>query len=118
LFLLPFLLTGKLLSSRYFLPVIIWLIPLAAFSLRGCGTGEVSLLSMALSAGILLISLRFMWPMYTDPGTTPFANEDVVQYLTEWSAGYGIPDARDYLADRAQDFASVCGNRRLFWYTA
>jgi 4-amino-4-deoxy-L-arabinose transferase-like glycosyltransferase len=100
LFLLPFLLTGKLLSSRYFLPVVIWLIPLAAFSLEGWYQ-KSRLTFYGLAAGILSVSLWFMWPLYTNPGATPFAHEDVVQYLTEWSAGYGIPEARDYLADRA-----------------
>lgn len=102
LFLLPFLITGKLLSSRYFLPVVIWLIPLAALVLEKWYIKN-KIIFFGFAVGITIFCLRFIYPLYTDPGRTPFPNEDVVQYLTEWSAGYGIPEVRDFLTQRAND---------------
>jgi 4-amino-4-deoxy-L-arabinose transferase-like glycosyltransferase len=100
LFLLPFLVTGKLLSSRYFLPVVVWIIPIMALILD-LWRQKNRLVFWGIVTGIAILSLRFIWPSYFDPNEIPFAHEDEVQYLTEWSAGYGIPEVRDYLKSRA-----------------
>lgn len=98
-FLMPFLLTGKLLASRYILPSILFLIPAAALALDalyqksrfvGSGIGIV----------VLVFALRFAIPVWINPGLIPFSNDDVRQYLSDWSAGYGIPEVRDFLITR------------------
>ena len=52
--------------------------------------------------GAALWSLAFMIPGYFFPLYTPFAREDVVQYLTEWSSGVGIPQVRDFITSQTK----------------
>jgi 4-amino-4-deoxy-L-arabinose transferase-like glycosyltransferase len=102
LFIVPFIITGKLLSSRYFLPAVIWLIPITAFCLESWYR-KTKIFFALISIGIVFFSLRFVWPLTYDPGKAPLAHEDVVQYLTDWSSGYGIPEIRDFLIHTAKD---------------
>jgi len=113
LFLIPFLVTGKLLASRYFLPTLIWIIPLAAIVLDSFFQ-KMKWIAIAFSAIILICSVRFAVPLLTNPGATPFSNEDVVQYLTEWSSGYGIPEVRDYVAKRAETTRVIVATEGYF----
>jgi len=101
LFLLPFVMTGKLLASRYILPSLIFVIPLISIYFEQLFNRKR--LVALFSAGVFIFfSARFSLPLYTNPGRIPFPREDLQQYLSDWSAGYGIPEARDFFTKRVQ----------------
>jgi len=102
LFFLPFLLTGKLLASRYILPGITFLIPAAALALEGIWHRK-KCVSYVFGLVVFLFSLHFAIPAWTNPGSIPFSHDDVHQYLSEWSAGYGIPEVRDFLMEKIDE---------------
>lgn len=96
---LPLLVGGRVVYSRYFLPMAVPLTIMAVFGFRELyaqGKHNKTLALICLG-GAVLWSFVFILPSYIRPGLTPFAPQDRVQYLTEWSSGYGIPQVRDYL---------------------
>lgn len=101
LFLLPFVISGKLLTSRYFLPVVVWLIPTFAFAIDHMRYSSKILFILTVSL-FIGFSLRFAMPAFLNPNAIPFPHEDIVQYLTEWSSGHGITEVRDYVANQAK----------------
>lgn len=100
IFSLPFIILGRVISTRYFLPLIILIIPLAADMLTQIYRKQ-RLLLLGIGLAIVFFSLKFMLPSLFNPGATPLVREDEVQYLTEWSAGYGIPEVRDFIRKEA-----------------
>jgi 4-amino-4-deoxy-L-arabinose transferase-like glycosyltransferase len=90
----PFLLLGKIVYSRYYLPMIIFLIPAAAV-----------VLAQAKSYWLILLStVYFIWfslPLYTNVFAAHLPKADQEQYLSVWSAGFGIPEVRDFLTSEA-----------------
>ncbi len=97
LLLLPFVLAGRIVYSRYFLPSLVFIIPaaaLAAEELKNNGWGRL-LPSVGLLIGVQ--GLLFMAPALVDPARIPLAKEDEVQYLTSWSSGHGVKEVVDYL---------------------
>ena len=50
--------------------------------------------------GFLLCSIIFSGISVFKPESTPYVQPDRSQYLLSWAAGYGIPQARDYLTER------------------
>jgi 4-amino-4-deoxy-L-arabinose transferase-like glycosyltransferase len=101
LFLLPFVISGKLLTSRYFLPVVVWFIPVFAIVIDHMRQSSKILLILTVSL-FIGFSLRFAMPVLFNPNAIPFPHEDVVQYLTEWSSGHGITEVRDYVTNQAK----------------
>ncbi|MEK7458056.1 MAG: phospholipid carrier-dependent glycosyltransferase [Patescibacteria group bacterium] len=96
---LPLLVGGRVVYSRYFLPMAVPLTIMAVFGFRELynqGNRNKTLALICLGGAVLWSSM-FILPSYIRPGLTPFALQDQVQYLTEWSSGYGIPQVRDYL---------------------
>ncbi len=96
---LPLLVGGKVVYSRYFLPIAVPLTIMAVFGFRELYAQGKRNKTLALTccSGVVLWSFVFILPSYIRPGLIPFAPQDRVQYLTEWSSGYGIPQVRDYL---------------------
>ncbi len=96
---LPLLVGGRVVYSRYFLPMAIPLTIMAVFGFRELynqGKRSKTLALICLGGAVLWSSIYILFS-YMLPGSTPFATQDRVQYLTEWSSGYGIPQVRDYL---------------------
>lgn len=100
LFLFPFLITGKLMASRYLLPIIIWLIPAAGILFAELRAKNIKIYAVALAL-FTYSGLRFDVPLLYTPEKTPFPKADTIQYLTEWSAGYGIPETVSFIKQEA-----------------
>jgi 4-amino-4-deoxy-L-arabinose transferase-like glycosyltransferase len=98
----PFIILGKIVYSRYYYPLIIFLIPAAAIALERlilAGRGQL----VAFLGGLIVIqAVWFAYPWYTDVGKAHLPADDISQYLTEWSAGFGNREVRDYLTKAAQ----------------
>jgi hypothetical protein len=96
--LLPFLITGKVLSSRYILPSLIFIVPLMGVSFSKLA------LKFKITLGVLFIGYCMYWNYFLlfDPNATPYPIEDRVQFLTEWSSGHGIKESADYLIEIAK----------------
>jgi hypothetical protein len=96
--LLPFLLTGKVLSSRYILPSVLFVVPLLVIAIN-----KLKPVLSRLSYG-LLIGYGIYWAYFLtfNPNATPYPIEDRVQFLTEWSSGHGIKESADYLIEIAK----------------
>jgi 4-amino-4-deoxy-L-arabinose transferase-like glycosyltransferase len=91
---LPIFIMGRVVYPRYLFPVSIF-ITLAAI------LGVKTLLNRQkickLIVGCLLLvsglmSSGFIYYSLTNYNKTPFVSADIVQYLTEWSAGYGVKE--------------------------
>lgn len=99
LFILPFLISGRLLTSRYLLPSIIWLIPVMSLVISQWFKRQ-RYIALTMVVAILISGLGFMWPLYTNLNKTKLTTNDKQQYLSEWSAGFGIPESRNFLKER------------------
>lgn len=51
---------------------------------------------------VVLSSVGFVYPSYTDPNTLPLVSIDRKQYLTEWSSGHGVKEAVALIRERSQ----------------
>lgn len=96
--LLPFLITGKVLSSRYILPSLIFIVPLMAAAFHALPA------RLRIGAATLFISYCLYWNYFLlfNPNAAPFPIEDRVQFLTDWSSGHGIKESADYLLEIAK----------------
>ncbi len=114
LYALPLIVFGRMLWPRYFLPVSIF-ITLAA----GISLGEIaaSVKTRMIAIGIILVflfmSARFYIPALTDVTKIPFVPTDRLQYLTEWSAGYGNEEVRQFLIMRRMISSTLNGPKML-----
>lgn len=102
LFAAPFVLFGRVLWPRYFLPVSVFLTLAAAC---GCVSllrrAQYHVLAVILIVFSFLRAATFIIPSYVDVAAIPFVEADTTQYLTEWSAGFGNQQVRDYIKERA-----------------
>lgn len=103
LFALPLIAFGRVLYPRYFLPVAPFLTIAAAI-----GFVEIQKVRFGkIISGFLILlfsvqTLFFIVPALTDVSRIPFVPIDRMQYLEEWSAGFGNAEVRDYLRERYQ----------------
>jgi Ca2+/Na+ antiporter len=97
---LPFILTGKIVYSRYYLPTILFLIPAASIVLDHMLAANRRA-AIIFATFILAQGLWFMWPWWTDVFSIHLPKADAEQYLAEWSAGFGIPEVRDLIRKEA-----------------
>jgi hypothetical protein len=100
-FALPIMLLGKVVYPRYFVPGLIFLTISAALAAEHWLTSireseslkAQSLLASAvaalLAANVISFSMYFILAGITKPAALPFVSADSLQYLNEWSAGYG-----------------------------
>lgn len=103
IFLLPFLLLGRVIASRYFLPVVIFLIPAAALAIESLWQSGKKKVVVVLASLMLFQLLYFDAKLLFDVENTPFTADDTIQYLTEWSAGFGNKEVRDFIRKEAVD---------------
>lgn len=96
--LLPFMITGKVLSSRYILPCLIFVVPMLAIAINRL-TPWISRLVL-----VLLIGYGMYWGYFLvfNPDAAPYPIEDRVQFLTDWSSGHGIKPVADYFLELAK----------------
>lgn len=97
-FSLPFMIFGRVIAARYLFPLVIFLILLVTQKVEFWF--EQKRLIGLQAVLIILAATHFLWfwiPAVTNPGKMPLTKDDEVQYLTEWSAGYGIPEVRDFI---------------------
>lgn len=98
LYALPLLVFGKVVYSRYYLPITPIAAILAAFGLHTLLTREkTQLVGKGLVALFLLSSTMWIVLAWFNPGYLPLARTDTQQYLTSWSSGYGIPEIRAFM---------------------
>ncbi len=109
-----FFLFGKVVYSRYFLPVAIPITVMACLNAQvfydRFFNREELLHKKAIAAVVITILLgsmisgafEFLLPSLTDPITTPYVSSDTEQYLTTWSAGIGIPETVAYIHQQSQ----------------
>lgn len=96
-----FLIFGKIVYSRYYLPMMVFLIPAGAISSEWLWQQGKKKLLIALLVVILGQSLRFMTPFFTDITKVRLEKSDREQYLTEWSAGFGNREIALFLKTQA-----------------
>ncbi len=104
LFALPLIAFGRVLYPRYFLPIAPFLTIAAAIGfvhLPRIQYGKI--ISAILVVLFGLQSLLFIIPAFSDVARIPFVPIDRMQYLEEWSAGFGNAEVRDYLRARYKE---------------
>jgi 4-amino-4-deoxy-L-arabinose transferase-like glycosyltransferase len=101
LYALPILAYGRVVSPRYFFPMVLPMTLAMTFVLSRLLKNGVAKNWVKLALGFALIySSYFMYFGIVNPTMVPFAQVDKVQYLTEWSSGYGIPEVRDFIKEK------------------
>ncbi len=107
---LPFIILGKTVHPRYYLPVAPFLTVSAALFIGEIWTSVKKstdilfpLTFWLLVLSFLIGSLRFMLLSFFTPDQTPFVLHDREQYLTEWSSGHGIPELRQSILDQVKN---------------
>lgn len=106
LFIAPFIVSGKLLTSRYFLPSVIWFIPAFGLLLDYWYT-KSRVVGIVVSTALLVYGAWFIVPLYTNLNATQLLADDKQQYLSEWSAGFGIPEIRQFIIDQVESGKTV-----------
>lgn len=108
----PLIILGKTLHPRYFLPLVPFVtLSAASFAWETWGwikdswkdgKREAGLFALAIGMLFVISCVRFQILLQMSPQLTPFVLDDRTQYLTSWAAGYGIPQTRDLLLERAR----------------
>lgn len=111
---LPFIVLGRTVHPRYYLPVAPFITASAALfvpevwqRLRQPRQAEMQLVFWLLVLSFAIGSWRFMLLSYFTPDQTPFVLADRSQYLTEWSSGHGIQEVTAMMRQ------AVAGGKRL-----
>lgn len=100
-FFAPLTLFGKVLWPRYFLPCVIFLT--LASGIGASVAMRQKLGKVLLAILFFTLTLRtayFVSTSHKNPADLPFVYEDKLQYITEWSAGYGNQEVREYILRR------------------
>lgn len=97
----PLLLFGRVLHARYFLPLMIILTLAIAESIHHTWRRSKIIAGVCLFL-ICIQSLLFNIPSLLKVEAIPFTREDTVQYLTEWSAGFGNREVVEYFRSRVK----------------
>lgn len=91
-FLSPILLLGKVIYGRYLLPVLPFFILSFNLSLAYLHTILSKILKTILLCAFFLISGYFTYTALFNPAKMLLTADDSLQYLNEWSSGYGIAE--------------------------
>ncbi len=109
-----FFLFGRVVYSRYFLPVALPFTVLATLNAQALFdkyfTKQINISKKALTAVISAIllgsiisqSFQTILPALTDITTIPFVHSDKDQYLLTWASGIGIPETVQYIRQQSQ----------------
>ena len=98
---LPLILLGKIVFSRYYLPTIIFLIPAATLAWERLQAQRYRILGWLLTGWLIIQSIWFIYPWYSNLNQAHLPREDREQYLTEWSAGFGNREVAEWLKQAA-----------------
>lgn len=101
-YLFPLIILGRVLSSRYFFPVSVFIIMMAVFGLKEALVKANKRFIYMIITLYFISSFIFMYSSYVSVPTLPLTMEDKHQYLMEWSSGYGIPEVREYIKDQVK----------------
>lgn len=105
-FYLPIALMGVVVFPRYLLPCMVFVTIGAAVTAGQLFRHTYPLVKwsgVALVSSSVLLSLPFMYSVSFQPEKTPFVASDKMQYLTEWSAGYGVEEVYLALQEHSKD---------------
>lgn len=109
-----FVLFGKVVYARYFLPITLPMTILACLNAQVLYdrffTHENHLAKKALAATIATLlfgsmiqqSFEYILPNFMDVTTTPYVSSDQEQFLLTWSSGIGIPETVNYIREQSQ----------------
>lgn len=101
LYIAPLVVFGRVIYSRYFLPVAPLAAIAAAFGYKQLiASARTALIAKTIVVLFFLTSISWVLVSWLNPGWLPLARSDKQQYLTTWASGYGIPQVRDYLNDQ------------------
>lgn len=113
----PFVLFGKVIYPRYFLPTIPFLTLAAALALQGVTERwfsvtkspqpllqktAIGVLLALFAANTAIMSFFFMGTALTNPDQLPLVASDRSQYLEEWSSGHGIVQTVQYIQQQSK----------------
>ncbi len=107
IYLFPLIILGRVLSSRYFFPVSVFIILMGVFGLKEALVKAKKRFIQMLVALYIISSFIFIFASYVSVPTLPLTMEDKHQYLMEWSSGYGIPEVRDYIKEQVRNGKTV-----------
>ncbi|HSW89833.1 MAG TPA: hypothetical protein VLH19_03085, partial [Patescibacteria group bacterium] len=107
IFAAPLTILGRVLYPRYFLPVVPFLTIAGAIGLGELlQTTKYRFFGWLLAAFALLGAMQFIIPSFADIAHIPFVMEDKIQYLSEWSAGFGNSEVRDFVINEQKKLPS------------
>ncbi len=112
LYALPLTILGRVLWPRYFLPCMIFLTVAAALSTAALlKTARMRMIAAVFVMLSLLYSVAFIAPLTSDLSVVPFVQSDRSQYITDWSAGFGNVQVRDFILSRVQEQSQAANGR-------
>jgi hypothetical protein len=95
----PLLILGRVLTTRYFFPLLIFVTPAIALGLDQLLKSSAQKFGKQLFFFLCLSSSVFIALISIEPYKFPYVEEDTKQYVTDWSSGYGIPQVRSFILD-------------------
>lgn len=111
----PLIVLGKILWPRYILPSAFFFTVASVYGVQSIlEDWKYKTFGYLLLAFALLACWRFIWPSYTNLAAIPFVIEDQSQYLTDWPAGFGNAEVRDFIRERA---AVLPSDKRIYVLT-
>ncbi len=101
---LPIFLLGRTVYPRYLFEVSIFITLAAVLGFKTLW--EKNIVTKLIAILLILISfvnsVQFISPLLFNPSATPFVSADRVQYLTEWSAGFGVKETVELILSQAK----------------
>jgi len=114
LFSAPLIFFGKVLSVRYFFPAAVPLTLMSVFGIKNLIEKQQKKKLILLGFFYIVHVIFFIELSVFQPHAIPLTPEDTKQYLTEWSSGYGIPEARDYFVQQMKEKKIIVGTEGYF----
>ncbi len=115
IFAAPLVAFGRVLYPRYFLPTAPFLTIAAAIGWSQLASiKKLKWATYFIAGGFFLQSLLFILPSVIQIESIPFTPIDRMQYLEEWSAGFGNNEVRDFVRER---YRQVGATKRIIVLT-
>lgn len=91
----PFVVLGRVIAPRYFVPLAPIFTVLAALTLERflSAKNQLRWLGWGVIAWVSIFSLRWLFFSYLNSNQLPFPPVDRMQYLEEWSSGHGMQES-------------------------
>lgn len=105
LYAIPIMLMGRVVFARYLISVSLFITLAAVISLdQLMKKGLVAKVFLAILIGITTFqSARFIYSIQFEPEKAEFVQSDREQYLTQWSAGYGVKETVEIITNLSND---------------